>query len=155
MIIAPRPQDMKAGIARTGIGRENGEVNEAIGTGTAIGVTDIQRSLHTTVALIATAAAGIMARHPVAQVTEAQVEGNTRQAVETMVPVVPMERTLIRHRGIESLDMIADEVVQTVLMGLEGAVLSEEGAVMAAEDTEVETENEACHQRDPGELLQI
>lgn len=154
-IIAPHLQDMKAGIARTDIGRENVEVNVATGIGTAIGVTDSQKSLHTTVALIATAAAEIMARHPVAQVTEAQVEGNTRQAVETMVPVVHTEKTLIRRRGIESLDMIAGEVDQVVLMGQEGAVVLEVEAVMAAGDSEVETGNVVCHQRDLGELLQI
>src|SRR5438270_9091786 len=109
-IIVPRPQDMKAGIARTDIGRENVEVIVTTEIGTAIGVTDNQKSLHTTVALIATAAAEIMAHHPAVQVTEAQVEASTRQAVETMVPVVHMERTLTRHRGIESLDMIAGEV---------------------------------------------
>ena len=153
-IIAPRPPDMKAGITPIDIGRENVEVNVTTEIGTAIGVTDNQKSLHTTVALIATAAAEIMAHHPAVQATEAQVEASTRQAVETMVLVVHTERTLIRHRGIESLDMIAGEVDQVVLMGLEAVVLEVE-AVMAAGDSEVEIGNVACHQRDLGELLQI
>ena len=155
MIIARHPQDMKAAMGRTDTETENVEVNVATGIGSAIGVTDIQKSLHTTVALIAMAVAETMARHPVARVTEVQVEGNTHQAAETMVPVVHMERTLTHHRGTESLGMIAEEAGQVGLMGLEGVVVLEGEVIMAAEAMEAGTENEVCHQRDQGELLQI
>lgn len=125
---------------------------------TANEVTDIQKTLHTTEVLTATAPAETMARHQVEGITAVQVEETmvhqpeeetSVQVVEITVLVAHTAKTHTLRREIEILGMIAEEAGQIGLMDREG----EEG--LGVEGMEVETENEVCHPRDRWVRLQI
>lgn len=123
----------------------------ATGTETAIEVTDIQKSLRTTEVFIAMAAAETMAHRLAEATTGVQAEETMalRAEEEIIVPAVEITvrvghtaRTLILHRAIESLGMIAEEVGQVDSMDQEGE------EILGVEDMEDETENEVFRPRD-------
>ena len=141
-----------------GIATESEEVTVATGTETATEVTDMEKSLHITEVPIAMAAAETMVHRLAEATTGVQAEETMAlqaeeeiivPAVEITVRVGHTARTLILHRAIESLGMIAEEAGQVDSMDQEGE------EILGVEGMEDETENEVFRQRDPEVQRQI